>query len=174
MLWCIIYNLSQLLFFNLPENKLTSGDLGRVLEEVLDASAQWYNLGLQLKVRTGTLDKIRTQFPDPNDQLREMLKAWLKTGNNPTWKTLTDALRSRSVGASQLAGDLETKCCPVNEIEVGRDTAASDSRPETSVFPPSPGSQPIPVPPVISQQTNTQERIRKGKGSQQVTERACV
>ena len=127
-------------------------------------SAQWYNLGLQLKVRTGTLDSIRTQFPDPKDQLREMLKAWLNTSDNPTWKTLTDSLRSRSVGASQLAGDLETKCCPVNEIEVGRDTSASDSRPETSVFPPSPRSQPIPVPPVISQQTNTQESTRKGKG----------
>ena len=145
-----------------------------MLEAVLDASAQWYNLGLQLKVRTGTLDRIRTQFPDSKDQLREMLKAWLNTSDNPTWKTLTDSLRSRSVGASQLAGDLETKCCPVNEIEVGRDTSASDSRPETSVFPPSPGSQPIPVPPVISQQTNTQESTRKGKGSQQVTERVCV
>ena len=145
-----------------------------MLEAVLDASAQWYNLGLRLKVRTGTLDRIRTQFPDPNDQLREMLKAWLSTSDNPTWKTLTDSLRSRSVGASQLASDLETKCCPVNEIEVGRNTAASDSRPETSVFPPSPGSQPTPVPPVISQQTNTQESTRKGKGSQQVTERVCV
>ena len=86
-------------------NKLTSDDLGDVLEAVLDASAQWYNLGLQLKVRTGTLDRIRTQFPDPNDQLREMLKAWLNTSDDPTWKTLTDSLRSRSVGASQLAGD---------------------------------------------------------------------
>ena len=149
-------------------NKLTSDDLGDVLEAVLDASAQWYNLGLQLKVRTGTLDRIRTQFPDPNDQLREMLKAWLNTSDDPTWKTLTDSLRSRSVGASQLAGDLETKCCPVND----KDTPASDSRPETSVFPPSPGSQPIP--PVNSHQTNTQESTRKGKGSQQVSERVCV
>ena len=160
MLWRIIYNLSQLLFFNLPGNKLTSDDLGCVLEEVLDASAQWYNLGLQLKVRTGTLDSIRKQFPDPNDQLREMLKDWLKTGGNPTWKTLTVALRSRSVGASQLAGDLKTKYCKVEGTKVDRGTSASDY-PETSVFPPSPESQSIP--PVILEQTDTQESTRKDK-----------
>ena len=62
----------------------------------------------------------------------------------------------------------------VDGIAVGRDTSVSDSRPETSVFPPSPRSQPISVPPVISQQTNTQESTHKGEGSQQVTERACV
>ena len=108
-----------------PGNKLTSDDLGCVLGEVLDVSAQWYNLGLQLNVRTGTLDKIRTQFSDPNDQLREMLKVWLKTSDNPTWKTLIDGLRSRIVGASQLAGDLETKYCPLDEMEVGGDTSVS-------------------------------------------------
>ena len=116
-------------------------------------SAQWYNLGLQLKVRTGTLDRIRTQFPDPNDQLREMLKAWLKTGDNPTWKTLTDALNSRSVGASQLAGDLETKYCQVKRTKVDRGASAS-----ASVFPPSP---PQSIPLVILQQAYTQESTRK-------------
>ena len=145
-----------------------------MLEGVLDASARWYNLGLQLKVRTGTLDSIRTQFPDPKDQLREMLKVWLNTSDNPTWKILTDSLRSQSVGASQLAGDLETKYCPLDGMEVGGDTSASDSRLETNAFPPSPGSQPIPIPPVISQQTNTQESTRKGNDIQQVTGRICV
>ena len=74
-------------------------------------SAQWYHLGLQLKVRTGTLDKIRTQFTDPRDQLLEMLKTWLTTSDNTSWKTLTHALRSRSVEATQLASVLETKYC---------------------------------------------------------------
>ena len=62
-------------------------------------SAQWYQLGLQLKVKTGTLDRIRAQFSDPRDQLLEMLKTWLTTSDNTSWKTLTEALRSRSVGA---------------------------------------------------------------------------
>ena len=152
--------LSQCFISDLSGEKLTSNDLGLVLNEVLEVSTNWYVLGLQLNVRTGTLDRIRSQFPDPNDQLREMLKAWLKTSNNPTWKTLTDALRSRSVGASQLAGDLKTKYCKVEGTKVDRDTSASDY-PETSVFPPSPESQSIPL--VILEQTDTQESTRKDK-----------
>ena len=96
------------------------------MEEVLDVSAQWYHLGLQLKVRTGTLDRIRTQFHDPRDQLLEILKTWLITSDKTSWKTLTDALRSRSVGASQLAGVLMTKYCLVEGTEVDNGTSTSD------------------------------------------------
>ena len=88
--WCKIY----LHFSQHIGNKLTSDDLGCVLEEVLDVSAQWYPLGLQLKVRTGTLDRIQTQFPTSRDQLLEMLKTWLITSDNTSWKTLIDALPS--------------------------------------------------------------------------------
>ena len=34
-------------------------DLGCVLGEILDMSSEWYDLGLQLKVRIGTLDSIQ-------------------------------------------------------------------------------------------------------------------
>ena len=115
------------LFFNLSGNKLTSDDLGCVFEEVLDVSAQWCNLGLQLKLRTGMLDRIYAQFHDPRDQLREMLKTWLTTCDNTSWKVLTDALKSRSVGATQLAGQLEKKYCPVEGINVNKGKLASDS-----------------------------------------------
>ena len=114
-------------------------DLGQVMEEVLDVSVQWYHLGVQLKVRTGTLDRIRTQFHDPRDQLLEMLKTWLTTSDNTSWKTLTDALRSRSVGASQLAGVLETKYCLVEGTVV--DSGSSDSQPEANITPPNPLSE---------------------------------
>ena len=108
-------------------NKLTLDDLGQVMEEVLDVSAQWYHLGLQLKLRTGALDRIRTQFHDPRDQLLEMLKTWLTSSDNTSWKTLTDALRSRSVGASQLAGALETKYCLVEGTKLDSGTSTYDS-----------------------------------------------
>jgi len=78
----------------------------------LDVSPEWYDLGLQLKVRTGILNSIRAEFAFPKHQLREMLKAWLTTGDSPNWKTLIGALRSPLVGASQLAAVLETKYCP--------------------------------------------------------------
>ena len=117
-------------------------------------SADWYDLGLQLKVRTGTLESIRADFSAPRHQLREMLKAWLTTGDNPSWKTLTAALRSRMVGASQLAAALEAKYCPI-EIT----TSDVGGHPETNVFPPSPISEPITT--VTSQHTDMQENMRK-------------
>ena len=95
-------------------------DLRCVLEEVLAVSPQWYQLGLQLNLRIGTLDSIRRQFSGPNHQLLEMLKTWLTTSDNTSWKTLTDALRSRSVGAGQLASILETKYCLVEVAELER------------------------------------------------------
>ena len=106
------------------------------MEEVLDVSAQWYHLGVQLKVRTGILDNIQTQFPDPKRQLLEKLKTWLTISDNTSWKTLTDALRSRSVGANQLAGVLETKYCLVEGTEVDSGTSTYDGQPETNIIPP--------------------------------------
>ena len=79
---------------------------------------QWYRLGLQLKVRPRTLEAIAAQFSHSRDQLLKMLKTWLTTGDNTSWKTLTDALRSQSVGVSQLADVLEAKYCLVEETEV--------------------------------------------------------
>ena len=117
--------------YNLPGNKLTLDDLGQMLEEVVDMSAQWYQLGLQLKVKVGRLESIQVQFSDPNRQLLEMLKTWLttsdNTSDNTTWRALIDALRSQSVGASQLAGELEKKYCLVKKAEVGKGMSASDS-----------------------------------------------
>ena len=84
-------------------------DLGSDVKEVLGVSAEWYKLGLQLKVKPGILDSIWSDFTATKDQLQEMLKAWLITGDNPTWKALIDALRSKMVGASQLAAVLEAK-----------------------------------------------------------------
>ena len=141
-------------FASLSGNKLTQDDLGCVLEEILDESSQWYDLGLQLKVRIGRLDSIRTEFNIPQDQLREMLKAWLTTGDSPSWKILIAALRSRMVGASQLAAVLQTKYCPVErtELNVGGHL-------ETNVFLPLPVSEPIPT--GISQQTDMQESMCK-------------
>ena len=97
-------------------------------------SPHWYTLGLQLQVRTSTLDSIRVQFQNPRDQLLEMLKTWLTTSDNTSWKTLTDALRSRSVGASQLASVLERKYCVMEET--GVDSGTSENEPETNVPPP--------------------------------------
>ena len=101
-----------------------------MLEGVLDAAAQWYNLGLKLKVRTGRLNSIRTEFNTPEVQLREMLYAWLTTGDNPSWKTLIDALKSPLVGASQLVAVLEAEYCPIDRTE-----SDIDGHSETNILP---------------------------------------
>ena len=113
-------------------------------------SADWYDLGLQLKVGIGTLKSIRAEFSAPKHQLREMLNAWLTTGDNPSWKTLIDALRSRIVGANQLAAALETKYCPVEGTELDE-----GGHSETVFL-----SSPL-LPTVMSQHTDVQENMRK-------------
>ena len=100
---------------DLPGKILTLDDLRLLLEKLLDV--KWYHLGLLLKVRVEKLDGIRAQFRDPRDQLLEMLKTWLITSDNPSWKSLTDALRSQTVGASQLAGVLEAKYCRPKDMQ---------------------------------------------------------
>ena len=139
-------------FVGLSGNKLTLDDLGQVLEEVLDVSAHWYTLGLQLQVRTSTLDSIRLQFQNPRDQLLEMLKTWLTTRDNASWMTLTDALRSRSVGASQLASVLETKWFLMEETIV--DCAISMCDTDTPSPPPPPVCVMVPEPGVAETQAS--------------------
>ena len=138
--------LNHIPFPDLLGNTLTSDDLGQVLEAVMDVAAHWYPLGLQLNVTTGTLDRIRKQFSDPRDQLMEMLKDWLNTDDDPQWRTLINALRSRSVDARRLAGNLEREYCLVEGTEVDRVISASDSWLETYVIPHSPVSLVRPLP----------------------------
>lgn len=140
---------------DLSGKRLNLDDLGCVLEELVGISAHWYNLGLQLNVRSGQLDSISAQFPVSSDQLREMLKAWLANSDNTSWKTLTSALRSQSVGASQLAGALETKYCPVEDTDSDTAQPTSDSQPATNITFPPPVSQPTLR--VISKQAEMQE-----------------
>ena len=120
-------------------------------------AASWYRLGLQLRLMTGTLDTIRAQFSNPIDQLLEMLKTWLNAGGSPSWKTLTDALRSRTVGAIQLAGTLEAKYCLLEGTEAHTSAA---SQPETIVIPPLHQPETIVIPPLpVSQPVASQSAI---------------
>ena len=75
-------------------------------------SHKWYNIGLQLNLPVGTLDKIREQYSDPQTCLREMLKTWLVTVNPyPTWRTLVKVLKRRAVEEHSLADGLKVKNC---------------------------------------------------------------
>ena len=96
-------------------------DLGDVLEETLCSSTKWYNIGLRLKVPVAKLDSIKSQFSDPGECLREVLKEWLKgaAGTKPAWGVLVEALRSQTVGETQLADQLEVKHCQTGRSSQG-------------------------------------------------------
>ena len=82
-------------------------DLSCVQEKLLDVSHKWFNIGLMLKLRVGTLERLRNQYPDTSTCLREMLLIWLKKVDPPpTWERLAHALESRVVGEAQLADQL--------------------------------------------------------------------
>ena len=87
-------------------------DLHVVMEELNGVIAKWYNIGVQLGVSVGTLKAIEKQYSDPTDCLRETLTTWLKSYPPiPTWSKVVEALRSRTVGETRLAADLEWKYC---------------------------------------------------------------
>ena len=86
-------------------------DISTVIEEIFDVRAKCYDIGIVLKLSMGTLDSIMKQYSNPSDQLREVVKAWLRTATQRTWQTLAEALKSRMVGEQRLASDIETKYC---------------------------------------------------------------
>ena len=101
---------------DLPGNKLTLDDLGLLLEELMDACGWWYDLGLQLNLSREILNTISPQFRSPIDFFLEMLKIWLTSSDNTSWKALLDALRSPTMEKNRLAGDLERKYCLTKEM----------------------------------------------------------
>ena len=90
---------------------LNIDDLGTVWEALFDTRSKAYNIGLKLKVPVGTLDSIVKQYSDPSDQLREILKAWLKMAAQQKWQTIVEMLRSRIISEPKLASDIKAEYC---------------------------------------------------------------
>jgi len=83
-----------------------------VHEELIGISHKWYDIGLQLNLPVGTLDRIREQYSDPQTRLREILKNWLVSVNPyPTWRALVEVLKRRAVEEHSLADELKAKHC---------------------------------------------------------------
>ena len=92
--------------------QLSVNDLPVIIEELNDARAKWYDVGLQLRMSVGTLNAINKDYNSTSDCLRETLTTWLKTCPSlPTWSNIVGALRSSTVGEIRLAADLQQKYC---------------------------------------------------------------
>ena len=102
--------------------ELSINDLGMVWETVYEARTKAYEIGLILKVTVDTLDSIKEQYSNPSDKLREVLKTWLRTASKPTWQDILDALKSRVVGESRLASDVEARYKHPTAVETAHDS----------------------------------------------------
>ena len=102
--------------------ELTSVELPTLCEALQQLAAKWYDIGLQMKIRSYKLDIIRADHAHEGVRacLREMLKVWLKSRplepHALSWPSLVAVLRKESVGEYQLAAQLEREHCPQMSI----------------------------------------------------------
>ena len=81
-----------------------------MLEELLPAQNQSYVLGLKLKLPLHVVDAIHSTHSQPQNRLLEILIAFMKhVEPTPTWKSITDALRSPAVNLPHLAQKIDGK-----------------------------------------------------------------
>ena len=95
---------------------------------VLEASARWYNLGLQLldPRDEGVLHSMKTQTSKfPEEQCTEVFNHWLTTKKNPTWNKLIGSLKSPAVNLPNVASTIEemldsrvSYCCSITNIHI--------------------------------------------------------
>ena len=88
------------------------------MNELHTVSAKWEKLGEKLGVDDDDLEEIRTQYSEPADGMRELIKQWLKQDYRyglksfTTWNHIVFALKSPNVGESQLGDHLKQKHLP--------------------------------------------------------------
>ena len=85
-------------------------ELDLLVQELSAAQQKWEDIGRELGVKNDKLRDIRTNYSDPGDSLRVMLRERLKR-HCITWKHIITILRTPYVGESNLAHQLETKYC---------------------------------------------------------------
>ena len=77
---------------------------------VPQASAKWYNLGLQLfdPRDEGVLHSMKTESSKrPEEQCTEVFHHWLATKKNANWNKLIKSLKSQSVNLPNVARTIE-------------------------------------------------------------------
>ena len=86
-------------------------DLQTLVNELCDAAAKWYALGVALGVSTGRLDAIEVDHKLAVDCQREMLEDWLNNAAECTWEKVAEALESGPVAMERLARSVREKHC---------------------------------------------------------------
>ena len=90
---------------------LTPDDTGDVLEELLTASNESYELGLKLGVPQYVVEGIHKTYPSQKTRLLYVIIEFLKQ-RRPTWRVIIDALRNPIVKLHTLADRVEAAHLP--------------------------------------------------------------
>ena len=95
------------------DETLRPEDVGKVLEELLDAHNQAHLLGLMMNVKPRDVEAIQATYQDPKDRLLHIIIAFLKQAEpRPTWRAIVNALKSPVVGLTALARRVEAAHFP--------------------------------------------------------------
>ena len=82
-----------------------------VTQELTAVCEKWQYIGEELGVQQYSLRQISTDYPDPGDCLKEVLRKRLRNCAT-TWGDIIAALRSPHIVDFQLADNLEAKYYP--------------------------------------------------------------
>ena len=92
---------------------LTPNDAVQVLEELLPAQNQSYELGLKMKLPPHEVESIHSTYSQPRQRLLRIIMLFLnQVDPKPTWRVIVDALKSPVVNLPQLAREVETAHFP--------------------------------------------------------------
>ena len=85
-----------------------------VVNELAAMSGKWESLGQRFGIPSDYLDDIRTQYSNPDNGMKEMIRLWLQQDYHwgkglTTWSHVVLALKSPEVGESQLGEHLKQK-----------------------------------------------------------------
>ena len=83
-----------------------------VVNELNTVSGKWENLGKELGISFWTLEEIRTKCSNPADCLKALIRHWLQKDRLLTWSDLVHALKSPTIGESDLGDHLKEKYLP--------------------------------------------------------------
>ena len=93
---------------------LTPNDAVQVLEELLPAQNQSYELGLKLKLPPHEVESIDSTYSKPRQRLLRIIMLFLnQVDPKPTWRVIVDALKSPVVNLPQLSSTVEEAHFPV-------------------------------------------------------------
>ena len=81
------------------------------MKELSVLQKKWRIIGEELGVKKDTLDDIRTDYSEPENRLREVVRKRV-VRQATSWGNIITVLRTPRVGQSQLADQLEAKYCP--------------------------------------------------------------